>query len=171
MVTIIKDKVFLRKPVINIKDVSNGEVLDTMKNIRDAYDERPGCQLIAAKQIGYEYDIARVKTGKDTSIFITDVTIKKDGAFKTSSEGSYSLTGRYHVKRTPRVVATYTELIPNEDYTGYKTRNVFEERITDVRVARIFQHLVDFNHGKLLCDTGRMYALVDKAQKGHFVEW
>ena len=168
---IVKDKKALRRPVESIELAPKEELLKLMLDIKSAYDERPGCQLMAAKQIGSPLDLALVKRGRELSMFITDISIKKNGSFKTSSEGSYSLIGRYHVKRSTAITASYTVLEPNEDFTSFKTRHIFDEHITDIKVARIFQHLVDFNNGKLLCDTGKMYALVDKAQKGHFEDW
>lgn len=172
MTEIVTDKKRLKEEILPFYKFEREEVLHAMQALEVAYKERPGCQLLAARQLDLDMDLALMKLpGKTNCMFVTDVRIRKDGPIKTSSEGSYSHKGRYHVKRNTRVIASYTRLYPNEDFTGYESKNIDEEKVDNVNVARIFQHLVDFNNGRLLSETGKLYALVDKAKKGQFEDW
>lgn len=166
---IIKDKQQLRAKVEPIANIDEAELIRVMGMMEEAYTERSGCQLVHAKQVGYPYDLALIKTGRETRAFVTGLEMLERNGSYTSSEGSYSLIGRYHVKRSKTITLNYTELSVVDG--KLKKDNHFSAKIENQNFARVLQHCYDMNFGRLICDVGKLHTIKDKAKQGKFEEW
>ena len=170
MYNFVKDKKALRevaKPVLYHGQAYRDRAIGALV---EAYTNTPGCQMIHAKQLGFDIELVICKTGKDTYDILTNLSILKDGPFYMSNEGSFSLIGRYLVKRYKSITVSYDKYVLRED--GFT--DVIEVRnrvVTNQNEARVFQHCRDLCDGKLLCDKGRLVSIKDPAKKGKFKEW
>ena len=170
MYNFVKDKKALRevaKPVL----YHGWEYRDkAISALVEVYTNTPGCQMIHAKQLGFDIDVAICKTGKDTYDILTNLSVLKDGPTYMSNEGSYSLIGRYLVKRYKTVTVSYDRYTENSD--GFTEVTEVRNRIvTNQNEARVFQHCRDLCDGVLLCDKGRLVSIKDPAKRGKFKEW
>lgn len=170
MYEIVKDKKALRtiaKPVLT----KGGEnVEEVMSALEETYKSIPGCQMLHAKQLGFDVEMAICKTGKDSYDILTNLSVLKNGPTYMSNEGSFSLIGRYLVKRYKTVTVSYDRLTLRENGVVDITpvRNYV---VTNLNEARVYQHCRNMCDGKLLCDVGRLVSIKDPAKRGKFKEW
>ena len=108
-----RNKRLYGKPLTNILDVSEDEVMDIMAELGSLRQRYPNMQGFVAMSVGSSLDLCYCKHGNEWC-YITGLDIREYGESYLSKEKSCDAFGSYLVTRYPECMYTAKKCILNE---------------------------------------------------------